>query len=97
MPPENAPAPLVTRRGLTMAGIALGVVAAAVVGFGLTTRKLAEARLSQWTKDQAVPTVAIAKPDTQARVDSIDLPGRLEAYSQAILADLRAAATIAGE
>ena len=85
MPPDKASAPVVTRRGLTLFAIAFGIAAAAVVGFGLTTRKLAEARLSQWTREQAVPTVAIAKPDTQGRVDSIDLPGRLEAYSQAQL------------
>src|SRR5262245_61014437 len=85
MPPDKASAATITRRGVTVLAIIVGVAAASVVVFGLTTRKMAEARLSKWTEDQAIPTIAIAKPDTQGRVDSIDLPGRLEAYSQAQL------------
>ena len=44
---------------------------------------MADARLSEWTEDQAVPVVAVAAPDTRGKRATIDLPGRLEAYSQA--------------
>jgi RND family efflux transporter MFP subunit len=75
--------PAVSRRGLRLASFAMGVIAVAVVVVGVTTRKMADAKLSQWAEDQAAPMVAVATPDTRGRVTTIDLPGRLEAYSQA--------------
>jgi RND family efflux transporter MFP subunit len=80
--PEPA-APVVTRRGLRIAAIAALAGAAVIVVTGITTRRMADARLSEWTETQAVPTVAIAIPDSQGKSATIDLPGRLEAYSQA--------------
>jgi RND family efflux transporter MFP subunit len=44
---------------------------------------MADARLSEWTEEQAVPVVAVALPGTRAEQMTIDLPGRLEAYAQA--------------
>jgi RND family efflux transporter MFP subunit len=76
-------APVVTRRGLRIAGIAVAAGAAVIVVTGITTRRMADARLNEWTEAQAVPTVAIAIPDSQGKSAAIDLPGRLEAYSQA--------------
>ena len=80
--PDAAP-PVVSARGLRIAGIALAVGAAALVVTGIATRRMADARLSEWTEQQAVPVVAVALPDTQGKSAGIDLPGRLEAYSQA--------------
>jgi RND family efflux transporter MFP subunit len=57
--------------------------AAVIVVIGITTREMADARLSEWTENQAVPVVAVAIPDAQGKSATIDLPGRLEAYSQA--------------
>ena len=84
MPPEPAPQ-VVTRRGLRVTGVVLVLVAATVIGTGIMTRRIADARLNQWTELQAVPTVAITSPDPRGRRTTIDLPGRLEAYSQAQL------------
>ena len=84
MPPEQAPQ-VVTRRGLRVTGVVLVLVAATVVGTGIMTRRIADARLNQWTEMQAVPTVAVTNPDSRGRRTTIDLPGRLEAYSQAQL------------
>src|SRR3984957_8364011 len=81
MPPESHP--IVSRRGLYMTGLLMASVAAIVVIMGLTTRKMADAKLSEWTETQAVPVVAIAAPDTPPRTATLDLPGRLEAYTQA--------------
>src|SRR5271156_1883584 len=84
MPPEIAP-PLVSRRGLYLAGMLTVAVAAIVVVTGITTRKMADAKLNEWAETQAVPTVAIVTPDTRGRKTTLDLPGRLEAYTQAQL------------
>jgi RND family efflux transporter MFP subunit len=84
MPPEPAP-PVLSRRGLRVTGIVLVVVAAIVVVSGVMTRRMADARLSEWAEAQAIPTVAVAVPDPRGRRTTIDLPGRLEAYSQAQL------------
>ena len=82
MSPEQAP-PAVSRRGLRLTGVAAVVIAAAVVIIGITTRKMADARLREWTEIQAVPLVAVAVPDNRGNRTSLDLPARLEAYSQA--------------
>jgi len=77
--------PVLSRRGLRITAIAVAVLAAIIVVQGITTRKMADARLSEWTESQALPVVAVAKPDIRGRASAIDLPGRLEAYSQAQL------------
>ncbi|MGB9369269.1 MAG: efflux RND transporter periplasmic adaptor subunit [Xanthobacteraceae bacterium] len=84
MPPEQAPQ-VVSRRGLRVTGVVLVLIAATVVGTGIMTRRIADARLSEWAETQAIPTVAVANPDPRGRRTTIDLPGRLEAYSQAQL------------
>jgi len=84
MPPEQAPQ-VVSRRGLRVTGVVLVLIAATVVGTGVMTRRIADARLSEWAETQAIPTVAVASPDPRGRRTTIDLPGRLEAYSQAQL------------
>jgi RND family efflux transporter MFP subunit len=82
MPPDSAPTAL-SRRGLFIAGGLVAAVAVIVVLMGITTRRAADAKLGEWTEEQAVPVVAAAKPDTHGQRTTLDLPGRLEAYSQA--------------
>jgi RND family efflux transporter MFP subunit len=77
--------PILSRRGLRVTAIAAAAVAAVIVVQGITTRKMANARLTEWTEDRALPVVAVATPDTRGKRTTIDLPGRLEAYSQAQL------------
>jgi RND family efflux transporter MFP subunit len=84
MPSKKLP-PILSRRGLRIAVIAIAAVAVVIVVQGITTRKMADARLSEWTENQALPVVAVAVPDTRGKRMTIDLPGRLEAYSQAQL------------
>ena len=84
MPPDSSPsAPAVSRRGLYIAGVSALIVAAVVVIFGITTRKVADAKLQEWTEKQAVPVVAVAPPGTRGKKMTFSLPGRLEAYIQA--------------
>jgi len=83
-PATSAPTPAApSRRKLLIAGVAAICVAAIVVGMGITTRKVADAKLRDWTETQAVPVVAVAKPDTVGQRTTLALPGRLEAYTQA--------------
>lgn len=84
MSPDPAQ-PILSRRGLRVTAIAAAAVAAVIVVQGIATRKMANARLSEWTEDRALPVVAVATPDTRGKRTTIDLPGRLEAYSQAQL------------
>jgi RND family efflux transporter MFP subunit len=82
MPPDPAP-PILSRRRLWFATSLAAAVAALVVVMGITTRKMADAKLSEWTETQAVPVVALAMPDTRGIKTTLDLPARLEAYTQA--------------
>ena len=82
---QPAEAPRLSRRKLRLAGLIIVVIAAVVVGMGITTRRMADARLNEGTERVAIPTVAVAVPDDRGRRSTIDLPGRLEAYSQAQL------------
>src|SRR6201997_911208 len=81
MPTEQRPP--VSRRKLGIVGV-LGLTAAVlIVVNGIRAREQANAELRQWTDDQAIPTVAVALPDAKALSATIDLPGRLEAYTRA--------------
>ena len=82
MSPDPAK-PLVTRRGLRISATASAVLVVIVVVQGITTRRVADAKLNDWTEGRAVPVVAVAKPDIGGRRSALELPGRLEAYSQA--------------
>ncbi len=82
MSPDPAK-PVISRRGLRITGVTLAIAAVVLVIVGIATRKMADARLSEWTEKQAVPVVAVEKPNTESKRTSLELPGRLEAYSQA--------------
>jgi RND family efflux transporter MFP subunit len=91
-PASPAPAPeapqqpqVLTKRKMRFTALTMVALAAVVVIMGVTTRRMADARLVDWTEKQAIPTVAIAVPDERGRRTTLDLPGRLEAYSQAQL------------
>jgi RND family efflux transporter MFP subunit len=84
MPPDStAPLPTLSRRGLYIAGISVAMIGVVIVVVGITTRKIADAKLQEWTENQAVPVVAVAPPDTRGKSTTFSLPGRLEAYTQA--------------
>ena len=82
-PDAPPPAAGVSRRGFYIAGFSVLIVAVVIVVFGITTRKVADAKLQEWTEKQAVPVVAVALPDMKGKKTTFSLPGRLEAYTQA--------------
>jgi RND family efflux transporter MFP subunit len=73
----------VSRRKLGIFAVVAGIVALLVVVTGIRAREDSSARLREWTDNQAIPTVAVVLPDARVLNATIDLPGRLEAYSQA--------------
>ena len=75
--------PPVSRRKLGIFGVAAVVGAGLIVATGIRAREESGSRLREWTDNQAVPTVAVAFPNARALNPTLDLPGRLEAYSRA--------------
>ena len=71
------------RRGLAIAGVAGLLVVVLVVASGLWNRNASEAKLKEWTDTQSVPVVSVVLPANSANQSSLDLPGRLEAYTRA--------------
>jgi membrane fusion protein, multidrug efflux system len=76
-------APPVSRRKLGIFGVLAVCIAVAIVVTGIMARARSETELKTWTDVQAIPTVAVALPDAKLLNSTIDLPGRLEAYSRA--------------
>jgi RND family efflux transporter MFP subunit len=84
MSPDSQSHPLpVRRRGLALAGLAVGVALALIVVNGIWTRSSSEAHLKELAYAAAIPVVAVVVPEHSANASSLDLPGRLEAYSRA--------------
>jgi RND family efflux transporter MFP subunit len=68
---------------LRIAGAVLAAVAVVVVVAGIATRRSDAARLRERADAQAVPTVVVIAPGKSSSASTLDLPGRLEAYSRA--------------
>jgi RND family efflux transporter MFP subunit len=84
MSPESPSCvPRKPRRGLAIAGLAGLLVVVLVVASGLWNRNASEAKLKEWTDTQSVPVVSVVLPTNSANRSSLDLPGRLEAYTRA--------------
>jgi len=81
MPSEQSPA--LSRRKMGIFGVLAGIALVAVVVTGIRAREQSGEKLKEWTDEQAVPTVAVTRPDAKVLNPTIDLPGRLEAYSRA--------------
>ena len=82
-PDARSSPPKAPRRGLAIAGVIGCVTLALVVVNGIWSRSSSEAQLKELASATAIPTVAVVAPDRAANKSSLDLPGRLEAYSRA--------------
>lgn len=60
-----------------------GMIALAVVLYGVASRASEAARVAKWTAAQALPVVAVVHPGSSAAGRALELPGRLEAYARA--------------
>jgi RND family efflux transporter MFP subunit len=82
-PDSTSIPPKAPRRGLAITGIVGCVALALIVVNGIWSRSSSEAQLKELASATAIPTVAVVAPDRAANKSSLDLPGRLEAYSRA--------------
>ena len=73
----------VAPRKLGVLGLVVAGAAALLVTTGIMSRERSSADLRTWTDEQAVPTVAVAAPSSAELSATLELPGRLEAYSRA--------------
>ena len=76
-------ASLPSHRGMRLAGLIAVVVIVAIVIIGIATRIVEAKRLQTWTDQQTVPTVNVAAPEKNGAGSPLELPGRIEAYTQA--------------
>jgi RND family efflux transporter MFP subunit len=77
--PANPP----SRRPLRVAGLIGLLIAIGIVAAGLTLRAVDARKLKTWTDAQSVQTVILIKPIRDTAGPSLQLPGRLEAYTRA--------------
>ncbi|MDB5618859.1 efflux RND transporter periplasmic adaptor subunit [Tardiphaga sp.] len=77
------PKPPTSRRKLGLVGVIGLCAAGAIVVTGIMARAKTESELKSWTDAQAIPSVAVAPADARLLNATLDLPGRLEAYSRA--------------
>lgn len=82
MPPTEQRPP-VSRRKLGIFGVVALIGAGLIVATGIRAREEQGSKLREWTDNQAVPSVAVAFPNARALNPTLELPGRLEAYSRA--------------
>src|SRR5271163_4615280 len=80
--PDRNPGRTVPRK-FALVGAGFGLLAVAVAAYGLGTRQAQNARLHDATEAQAVPVVALVTPTSVSNNETLDLPGRLEAYIRA--------------
>ncbi len=70
-------------RALRISGIVVAFIAAVIVVIGITSRASSDEKLKHWTQEQAILSVSIIKANNSGSVATLDLPGRLEAYTRA--------------
>lgn len=80
---DNSPSSTLSRRSFVLGGLGCVLVAAVTVSHGITSRTAEQERLRRWTEAQAIPTVAVVSPAPGGNSAGLELPGRLEAFSEA--------------
>src|SRR6202051_3486312 len=83
MPTENIKPP--TRRSLLTAATAAVVLAGIVVGYGFLDRAQSKQEVADWTKAQAVPTVALAQTLPGSSHQTLTLPGNIQPFNRAAI------------
>lgn len=81
MQPEKKPS--VSPGKIKLVGMIAAGVLGVVVVTGIISRSKSDADLKQWTDAQAIPSVTVALPGNKPLNATLELPGRLEAYSRA--------------
>jgi RND family efflux transporter MFP subunit len=71
-----------SRRSLVVIAVAVLILAATVAARGITGRNAANHQVAQWTDQQVVPTVQLAKLSHGDAFQNMVLPGNVQPYSQ---------------
>jgi RND family efflux transporter MFP subunit len=83
MPDQPTPHTVPPQRLLSFAGIAGALAALVILGTGSAVRAKASHQLKDWTEAQAVPVVKVIEPSAPASGGTLNLPGRLESFTDA--------------
>src|SRR5579872_3814252 len=78
--PATASPAAAPSRGLRRLGAAAAAAAVVIALLGILQRRGHEAEVAQWTRDQAVPTVAVIAPQPGASKQAMVLPGTVQAW-----------------
>jgi RND family efflux transporter MFP subunit len=82
-PDELAKPPSRPLNGLRWIGFLAVLVAIGVVAGGILERRSQEAEVTNWTNEQAIPTVAVIAPKTGPAEQSLVLPATIQAWYEA--------------
>ncbi len=80
-PRDTAPTP--APRQLRWIGLIAAFVAVFIAVFGILQRRGHEAEVVQWTRQQAIPTVALITPKRGPTAEHLILPGTVQAWYEA--------------
>jgi RND family efflux transporter MFP subunit len=83
MPTEDIKPP--SRRSLLTAATAAVILAGVVVGYGFLDRAQSKQEVVEWTKAQAVPTVALAQMLPGSSHQTLTLPGNIQPFNRAAI------------
>jgi RND family efflux transporter MFP subunit len=82
-PPLETRPPAAAARNLRRIGLIAAAAAIVIALFGILQRRSHEAEVTQWTKEQAIPIVAVISPHAGAAVQRLVLPGTVQAWYEA--------------
>jgi RND family efflux transporter MFP subunit len=74
-----------SRRSLVTAATAAVILASIVVGYGFLDRAQSKQEVVEWTKAQAVPTVALAQMLPGSAHQTLTLPGNVQPFNRAAI------------
>ncbi len=77
---SHATTPIPPPRNLRRIGLLAAAVAIAIAVFGILQRRTHEAEVTQWTQEQAMPTVAVITPQAGTSTQRLVLPGTVQAW-----------------
>jgi RND family efflux transporter MFP subunit len=81
--PQRRPASAPPPRNLRRIGLIAAAAAIVIAVFGILQRRSHEAEVTQWTQEQATPTVAVIAPRAGAATQRLVLPGTVQAWYEA--------------
>ena len=73
------------RRSLLTSAAAGIVLASLVVGYGFIGRAQSKQEVMDWTKTQAIPTIALARPVAGSPNQALTLPGTIQPFNRAAI------------